>query len=196
MEKQNSKLKLLSKRSLARLIACQALCMYYDKNNEDKNINSILKSINKFFVEDNFLDKNNNNKYTGLCEDQFTSNLVEGVIENSEKFDTTINELLQKQDTTENLDDIILQSFRLAGFELENCREIDKNTIINEYVDIVAEFYDGIYIKFANGVLDSLADYIREGKIKDQKKIIQRKQNELTRSKKSKKFRNILSLKK
>lgn len=196
MEKQNIKLKLLSKRSLARLIACQALCMYYDKNNEDKNVNSILKAINSFFVEENFLDKNNKNKYKGLCEDQFTLGLVEGVINNPEKFDKIINELLQKQDTTENLDDIILQSFRLAGFELENYLEIDKNTITNEYVDIVAEFYDGIYVKFANGILDNLANYIRDGKIKNQKKIIQKKQNELANNKKSRKFRNLLSLKK
>lgn len=158
--------KMLSKRSLARLMACQALCMYYDKSNENKDINSILAAIVEYYVKDNFLDKSEKNRYIHLKDDDFVINLVKGVIDNYQEFDSTIEKFLQKQDTVQTLDDVILQSFRLANFELKNHLDIDKNVIVNEYVDIIAEFYDGVYVTFANGVLDSMASYIRDNKLK------------------------------
>lgn len=158
--------KMFPKRSLARLVACQALCMYYDKNNENRDINSILAAIVEYYVKDNFLDKSEKNRYINLKDDDFVINLVKGVIDNYQEFDLTIEKFLQKQDTVQTLDDVILQSFRLANFELKNHLDIDKNVIVNEYVDIIAEFYDGVYVTFANGVLDNMAGYIRDSKIK------------------------------
>lgn len=163
----NNNFKTLSKRSLSRLMACQALCMYYDKNNENKDVNFILEAISQYYIKNTFLDKSKKNRYIDVKDSEFTINLINGVIDNYQEFDLIIEKFLQKQDTTQTLDDVILQSFRLATFELINHLDTDKNVIVNEYVDIVAEFYDGAYITFANGILDNIALYIRDNKIKE-----------------------------
>lgn len=188
--------KMLSKRSLARLVACQSLCMYYDKNNENKDLDSILAAIIEYYVKDNFLDKSGKNRYVTLKNDSFTINLIKGVIDNYQEFDLIIEKFLQKHDTIQTLDDVILQSFRLAVFELKNHLDIDKNVIVNEYVDIIAEFYDGVYVTFANGVLDNIASFIRDNEVK---KIDNTKNKKLTVVEpqvKKPKLRKIISLKK
>jgi N utilization substance protein B len=152
----------LSKKSLMRLIACQALCMYYDINNDDKDISNILKNINIYYMKSNFGE----NRYTNLHKKDFTIELVNGVIKNDKEYDTIINRFLDKQDTVETLDDVLLQSFRLAIFELQKTTA-DKKVIINEYVDIVAEFYNKIYVNFVNGILENIADEIRGENKKD-----------------------------
>ena len=101
-------------------------------------------------------------------------NLVNGVLNNADEYDILINEFLQKQDTTGTIDEVLLQAFRLAIYELKNT-DIDKNIVVNEYTDIVAEFFDGIYITFANGILDNMATYIKTG----EKRIIETKQEDI-----------------
>ena len=161
------------KLSVARLMACQALCMYYDENNSNKNIDDILESINEYFIKKEFVDKDNNNDYDQIFKDEFVHNLINGVINNSKEFDELINKFLQKQNTTETIEDILLQSFRLAIYELKYTNT-DKNLIVNEYVDIVSEFYDGVYISFSNGIIDNIALNIREGKLPPE---IEKKEN-------------------
>jgi transcription antitermination factor NusB len=147
----------LSKKSLMRLIACQALCMYYDTNNDNKDIDNVLENINTYYVRDSFGE----NKYMNLHKKDFTVGLINGVIKNSKEYDVLINKFLDKQDTVETLDDVLLQSFRLAIFELKETT-VNKKIIIDEYVDIVAEFYNNVYVSFVNGVLDNIAFEIRE----------------------------------
>ncbi|MDR1498823.1 MAG: transcription antitermination protein NusB [Rickettsiales bacterium] len=165
----------VQKKSLIRLIACQALCMYYDINNEEKSIDKILKSINDHYVEVEFPGGQHNDLYKKA----FTSNLINNVITNSTEYDILINKFLDKQYTTETLDDILVQSFRLAIYELKNTA-IKKSIIINEYVDIVAEFYNDVYVNFANGILDNIAAEIRDGGQK--KESIKKTKTTLARS--------------
>ena len=192
----NDNFKILPKRSLARFVACQALCMYYDKNNDSRDINSILTAIIEYYVKDNFSDKSKKNKYIDLKEDDFTINLIEGVIGNHQEFDLIIEKFLQKQDTIQTLDDVILQSFRLAIFELKNHLDIDKNVIVNEYVDIIAEFYDGVYVTFANGVLDNMASFIRDNKVKKISNIETKKLITVKSRAKRPKLRKVIALRK
>ncbi len=185
----------LSKKSLARFIACQAICIYYDTNNSDKNLNDILENINEYFVKIDF----DNTKYCNIYKSKFVHDLVNGVIENQKKYDILIDKLLNKQDTTETIDEIILATFRAAIYEFENST-LDKNIIINEYVDIVGEFYNNVYTGFANGILENLAAEIREKKTKEIKKeepkIEVKKENNDKIIIKTKKKRKVISLKK
>ncbi len=185
----------LSKKSLARFIACQAICIYYDTNNSDKNLNDILENINEYFVKIDF----DNTKYCNIYKSKFVHDLVNGVIKNQEEYDILINKLLNKQDTTETIDEIILATFRAAIYEFENST-LDKNIIINEYVDIVGEFYNNVYTGFANGILENLAVEIREKKTKEIKKeepkMEVKKENNDKIIIKTKKKRKVISLKK
>ena len=151
----------LLKKSVARLLSCQALVMYYDKTIEDKNIDNILSTINEYYILENFNSSTGKNNYKNLFKHEFVKQLIEGTIKNQKEVDPIINKLLNKNDTTETLDTVLLQCFRLAAYELK-FSDLDKNIIINEYVDIVSEFYNGIYINFANGILNNLALVIRD----------------------------------
>lgn len=152
---------ILLKKSVARLLSCQALYMYYNDNIENKDIDYILENINKYYILDNFNHSNGKNDYKNIFKHEFVKSLINGVIENKEEIDALINKLLNKSDTTETLDSILLQCFRLATYELKSTTT-DKNVIINEYVDIVAEFFEGVYVSFANGILNNVAAVIRE----------------------------------
>lgn len=155
----------LEKKSVARLIACQALCMYYDENNYDKDVDNILNAINENYVKVEL--SQNNDSYSKIYKHKFVKDLINGTIENVKKYDALINKLLDKQNTTETIDEILLNVFRLSSCEFENY-DTNKNVIIKEYTDIVAEFYNNIYINFANGIMENLATKIREaGELKE-----------------------------
>ncbi|MDR1425824.1 MAG: hypothetical protein LBI70_02420 [Rickettsiales bacterium] len=146
---------MLSKKSVARLIACQVLAMYYDQNNEDKDIESLSRMVNDHYVEDALRDTDGKNIYQGIYRGRFTLNLIQGVIIGREKFDDKIKNLLRDGSSINSLDSIVLQSLRLACFELSNFTTARK-IIISEYVDIVAEFCDKNCTDFTNGVLDRM----------------------------------------
>ena len=158
MEEKNKPIR----RSVARLISCQALHMYYDPSVEDKNIDNILKYINEYYVKENFKREDGKIEFLDLYKNKFVKELINGVIENKDEIDVLINKLLNKTDTTETLDSILLQCFRLSYFELKNY-EIKKENIIKEYVDIIAEFYNDNTINFANGLISNIASIIRDG---------------------------------
>ena len=179
----------LLKKSVARLLSCQALVMYYDNNVENKNIDNILSSINEYYILEKFNSENGKNSYKNLFKHEFVKQLINGAIAIKDEIDPIINKLLNKNDTTETLDSILLQCFRLAAYELK-FSDVDKNVIINEYVDIVSEFYSGIYISFANGILNNLALIIRD-KV-DINSIIDKNKKEVNVTKR----RRVITLKK
>ncbi|GHU28977.1 N utilization substance protein B [Bacilli bacterium] len=151
----------LQKKSLARFIACQVLSMYYDPSNEDKNVESLLNMVNDYYIKEIFLVENNKNRFANLYRSKFVSDLINGVLSNVEELDSIIIKFLRESSPIDAIDSTVLQSFRLATFELKNS-VLAKNIIINEYVDIVAEFCDKTQVAFANGVLNGLGRELRK----------------------------------
>ena len=189
---EEKKIEPLLKKSVGRLIASQALCIYYNENNEDKDLLNILNSINKYYVTEHFTDEDGDNIYLKVYNSNFVLDLINSVIRNVEEYDDLINEFLDKQDTTGTIDEVLLPVFRLAIYELKSGKT-DKNIIINEYTDIVAEFFDGIYITFANGILDNIATYLTTGekKIHNNNKV----KTEIIHKPKTKQNRKTIKLK-
>ena len=186
INKNNNKLD-LSRASVVRLIACQTLCIYNSNLNEEQNLNEILESINDYYIKENFtLENSNTNYYKSLYKTDFLNNMLNDIIKNRE----VLNELLEKEirnynNTIENLLDTTRECFILAIYEMQNFSEVPTEVIINEYVDIVAEFTnDENETKFANRVLDNLAVKLRN------------KQEKITNNKVEKKHRKVISLKK
>lgn len=177
------------RRSVARLMSCQALYMYYDPNVEDKNIDNILKYINDYYIKEYFKREDGKTEFLDLFKNTFVKELIVGVIENRENIDILINKLLNKTDTVETLEPVLLQCFRLAHFELQNY-DTKKEDIIKEYVDIVAEFYSDNTINFANGLISNISAIIRD-KV-DINSLIDKKDNKVKI--KNKKNRKILKL--
>lgn len=187
-----SKAKLnLSRASVVRLIACQALCVYNDKSLESQNMNEILESINDYYVKE-YLGKENStqNDYKTLYKTEFLNNMLTGLLKDEEK----INEILEKEirnfsNTIENLLDTTRECFKLAIYEMLNFIDLAPEIIISEYVDIVAEFTnDDNETKFANKVLENLSVKLRGKKEKN----IDNKNIENNKSK----HREVISLQK
>lgn len=177
------------RRSVARLISCQALCMYYDSSVEDKNIDNILKYINDYYIKEQFKRDDGKIEFLDLYKNSFVKELINGVINNKEEIDVLINKLLNKTDTVETLEPVLLQCFRLAYFELQNY-DTKKENIIKEYVDIVAEFYNDNTINFANSLISNISAIIRD-KV-DINSLVDKKDNEVKI--KNKRHRKILKL--
>jgi transcription termination factor NusB len=149
----------LSKKSLARLVACQVLSLYYDPMNADKSIESLLDIVSEHYVAVDFRDEDGKNRYLGVCRGKFVLSLLEGVLANQEKIDSRISASLHSGHSLGSLDRVLLQSLRLACFELMDSA-IARKIIVSEYVDLVAEFHDRACTAFANGVLDRMASEI------------------------------------
>jgi transcription termination factor NusB len=175
-----------SLKNIARLIICQALHMFYDSNNEEKNIAKILSIIDEYYinyiVKDYYLSNNitksiNSSKYKVFYNNKFTIGVINLVLQSAERFDAEIKKYLARDEPFETLDLILIQILRSALAEAELHPNLDKNIIINGYVDIAGKFYDNVYVSFANGVLASIFNRNKgEGKevlvVKNKRKIL------------------------
>ena len=177
----------LSRASVVRLMACQALCMYNDELSDCKNLNEILESINEYYVKD-YLGKENptKNDYKSLYKTEFIRNMLSNVVDQIKEIDDILEkETRNFNNTIENLLDTTRECFRLAIYEFQNFPELASEIIINEYVDIVAEFTnDTNETRFANRVLENLAVKLRNKEEKNIEKV----------EDKGKKGRKIISL--
>lgn len=181
----------LSRASVVRLIACQALCVYNDKSLEFRNMSEILENINDYYIKE-YLGKENStqNDYKTLYKTEFLNNMLTGLLKDEKK----INEILEKEirnfgNTIENLLDTTRECFKLAIYEMLNFVDLAPEIIINEYVDLVAEFTnDNNETRFANKVLENLSIKLRGKKEKN----IDNKNNENNKSR----HRKVISLQK
>lgn len=175
----------LSRASVVRLIACQALCMFDDKIVECKDLNEILKIINTHYIEEYFKKTSSSqNDYKTLYKTEFLKNMLNNIVKQIQNIDEILEkEIRNFNNTISNILDTTKQCFRLAVYEFQNIPEVPTEIIINEYVDIVAEFTnDDNEAKFANRVLENLAIKLRnkedkadkktDNKIKKERKII------------------------
>jgi transcription termination factor NusB len=135
--------------------------MYYDGNNDDRDIASIVKTINEYYIRDKFCGKYHSKNFNSVYRNEFTMSLLNGVIASVEHLDSLIASFLHKPFTINTLDSIVLQTLRLATFEFENYPNTDANVIVSEYVDIVSEFYGGTYTSITNGILDKIGKYLK-----------------------------------
>lgn len=179
----------LSRASVVRLMACQALCIYNSNLNNEHDLNEILENINDYYIKETFKSEDSTtNYYELLYKTDFLHNMLIAVIKSKDK----INELLELEirnynNTVDNLLDTTRECFRLAIYEMQNLAEVPTEVIINEYVDIIAEFTnDENETKFANRVLENLAIKLRS---KPEKKNI------INESNKKQSHRKIISLK-
>lgn len=88
--------------------------------------------------------------------------LTEGVLENRELIDETINKHLN-QWTLNRLTSIDSNILRIASYELLKKPEVAPPVVINEAVEIAQEFSDESAAKLINGVLQSIWNELKEG---------------------------------
>ena len=140
-------------KSYSRFFAVQILFSYFFDKGED-NIIDLKSFIEEYYIF-NIL---NEEEYKNLINKDFLEELLINTVKNVEKIDSILINNLKNNEkyNFDNIDDLIKIIFRLSLYEFI-WTNTEKKIIINEYVDISAEYYDETTIAFINANLDKLS---------------------------------------
>ncbi len=131
-------------RSAARLAAVQAL---YQMELAGSGVDEVTDE----FIAHRFED------FTDQPDVDFFSALVAGVPKHQEEIDRTIAASLSEKWRLERVDSILRAIMRSAVFEFVAQRDVPAKVVIDEYVGIAREFFEGDEPGFVNGALDTIA---------------------------------------
>ncbi len=133
-------------RRAARMAAVQAL---YQMDVGEALSGTVVKE----FIEHRFEDE--------ATDVEFFEDLVEGVVKYQVDIDKNIEDNLSKKWTLKRLDLTLRAIMRAAGYEIMRRPDVPALVIIDQYVSIAGDFFDGKEPGFVNGALDTIAKQIR-----------------------------------
>ena len=91
----------------------------------------------------------------------FFEEIVEGVVTSQEAIDKKISSLLPEKWPLRRLDLTLRSLLRSAAYEMIRRPDIPALVIINEYVSIASDFFDGKEPGMVNGILDKIGKEVR-----------------------------------
>lgn len=94
-------------------------------------------------------------------DEPFFEDVVEGVVVSQEAIDKKISALLPEKWPLRRLDLTLRSLLRASSYEIMRRPDIPALVIINEYVSIASDFFDGKEPGMVNGILDKLAKEVR-----------------------------------
>lgn len=88
---------------------------------------------------------------------EFFADLVRGVLKHQIEIDRSIARVLASGWTLARIDSILRALLRAAGYELVARRDVPAKVVIDEYVELARDFFEGDEPGFVNAILDKLA---------------------------------------
>jgi N utilization substance protein B len=140
-------------RTLARLAAVQALYQIEFLKANPQNV------ISKFLIDGLTIDEE---KVVSIREPKLFKGIVEGVVERQKDIDHMIAEAGMGEVNAERFEPILKNVLRAGIFELLASSDVPAPVIINEYLDIAHLYYLETEPKIVNGILNRLAQKLRE----------------------------------
>jgi N utilization substance protein B len=137
----------LQKRQKARYLAVQAIYQWHVAEGAVTDIEA------QFIAEE---EKDSFDK-------KFFHVLLHGVIEHHEVIDEHLRPFVER--LFENIDALEMSIIRLAAFELLHRPDVPYKVVINEYIELAKTFGEDESHKFVNGVVDKLAQKLRQVEI-------------------------------
>ncbi|MEE9347199.1 MAG: transcription antitermination factor NusB [Robiginitomaculum sp.] len=95
------------------------------------------------------------------ADEELFEDLVRGVIDNQEAIDAAITARLSEKWKLSRLDVTLRALLRAATSEMMSRFDVPAKVVIDQYVTIAMDFYDGGEPKFVNAALDRLARELR-----------------------------------
>jgi N utilization substance protein B len=95
-------------------------------------------------------------------DEKFLAKLIDGISEHGEALDKLIEKHLDESWKLDRLDQVIHTILQGGTYELLTFDKTPFKVIINEYVDIAKQFFDGKEVGFINAALDKIANEVRE----------------------------------
>ena len=132
------------KRSAARLAALQAL---YQLEITGISANDVIDE----FIAHRFQEDG------GGHDEAFFADIVHGVLKRQVEIDRSLAGALAAGWTLTRIDSILRALLRCAAYELVGRSDVPVKVVIDEYVELARDFFDGTEPGFVNAVLDRLA---------------------------------------
>lgn len=90
-------------------------------------------------------------------DEEFFGDIVRGVLCHQTDIDRDLSASLASGWTLRRLDSILRALLRAAAYELKKREDVPVKVVIDEYVELAKDFFDGEEPSFVNAVLDRLA---------------------------------------
>jgi transcription antitermination protein NusB len=90
-------------------------------------------------------------------DEAFFADLVHGVLRHQMEIDRSVARSLASGWTLGRIDSILRALLRAGAYELVARRDVPAKVVIDEYVELARDFFDGGEPRFVNAVLDRLA---------------------------------------
>lgn len=136
-------------RSAARLAALQALYQLEMTGNAPADV--VEEFIQHRFAHDP--ERGN----PDLHDEAFFSDIVHGVLKHQVEIDRSVARSLASGWTLSRIDSILRALLRAATYELVARKDVPAKVVIDEYVELARDFFEGEEPSFVNAVLDRLA---------------------------------------
>jgi N utilization substance protein B len=144
----------LRPRTTSRLAAVQAL---YQMHMTDKPASLIVEE----FVAHRLTELEDTTSF-GLADEELFRELTLGAAKEREAVDAIIADTLVEGWSIDRLESTLLAILRVGAHELLNHGSTPTAVVISEYVDVTHAFYDEAAVGLVNGVLDRVAQVVRE----------------------------------
>lgn len=140
-------------RRAARTAAVQAL---YQLDMSDVLTGTVIKQ----FIEHRFGQEDEND--IPSVDEEFFKDIVEGVVKHQDDIDKSISDKLSEKWSLKRLDLTLRAILRAAGYEIQRRPDVPALVIIDQYVSIASDFFEGKEPGFVNGALDKMAKEVRK----------------------------------
>ena len=140
-------------RRAARTAAVQAL---YQLDMGDEITGTVIKQ----FTEHRFGQEDEKDFVS--VDEEFFKDIVEGVVKYQDDIDKSIADKLSEKWTLKRLDLTLRAILRAAGYEIQRRPDVPALVIIDQYVSISSDFFEGKEPGFVNGALDKMAKEARK----------------------------------
>jgi len=142
-----------NKRGVARLAAVQAL---YQMDVGEVPLSSVISEFTAFR-----LGKELDGEQYLDADEQWFKSIVNGVFEDQKFLDPFIHKALTEGWPLKRVDSLLRAILRSGSFELLRRKDVPPKVIISEYIDVTKAFYEADEPGLVNGVLDRLAQELR-----------------------------------
>ncbi len=143
-------------RSVARLAAVQAL---YQLETTGSGVEDVIREF-----QDHRFEQVVDGERFAPGDEAFFADLARGVVEAQDEVDGAIRARLAAGWKMTRLDATARAVLRCGVFELLHRRDVPREVVLDEYVEIAKSFFDGPEPGFINGILDAVVREARKKK--------------------------------
>ena len=140
-------------RTVARLAAVQAL---YQMELAGEGVDTVITEFSN-----HRFDADIEGEPLAEADEAYFAEIVRGVVGQQREIDESVKARLASNWRLERLDSTLRALLRAGVFELRERKDVPKEIVIDEYVELAKAFFDDSEAKFVNAALDGVARDVR-----------------------------------